>query len=84
MLISLLLLMATSFLPFPTKLMAEAIHDEDATRAAVIFYGGSLLVISLLLSLLNASVRPVSQYSSTATYFIAATHRPATDPRCPS
>ena len=56
MLINLLLLMATSFLPFPTKLMAEAIHDEDATRAAVIFYGGSLLVISLILTLLWRSV----------------------------
>ena len=26
--------------------MAEAIHSSDAERAAVIFYGGSLLVIS--------------------------------------
>ena len=40
--------MAISFLPFPTKLMAEAIHDPSAERAAVIFYGGSLLVIALL------------------------------------
>ena len=40
MLINLLLLMAVSFLPFPTKLMAEAIHSSDAERAAVIFYGG--------------------------------------------
>jgi TMEM175 potassium channel family protein len=56
MLINLLLLMAVSFLPFPTKLMAEAIHDENATRAAVIFYGGSLLVVSLLLSALWGSV----------------------------
>jgi TMEM175 potassium channel family protein len=56
MLINLLLLMAVSFLPFPTKLMAEAIHDENATRAAVIFYGGSLLLVSLLLSALWGSV----------------------------
>jgi uncharacterized membrane protein len=56
MVINLLLLMATAFLPFPTKLMAEAIHDEEATRAAVIFYGGTVLVISLLLSLLWGSV----------------------------
>jgi uncharacterized membrane protein len=33
MLINLLLLMATSFLPYPTKLMAEAIRDEDAARS---------------------------------------------------
>ena len=53
MLINLLLLMAVSFLPFPTKLMAEAIHDTSAERAAVIFYGGSLLVISLLVGALG-------------------------------
>jgi uncharacterized membrane protein len=56
MVINLLLLMAVAFLPFPTKLMAEAIHNKDATRAAVIFYGGTLLVISLLLSLLWGSI----------------------------
>ena len=52
MLINLLLLMAVSFLPFPTKLMAEAIDSSDAERAAVIFYGVSLLVISCLISAL--------------------------------
>ena len=56
MLINLLLLMAVSFLPFPTKLLAEAIHNPDAERAAVIFYGGSLLVISCLISALWGSV----------------------------
>jgi uncharacterized membrane protein len=50
--INLGLLMAVSFLPFPTKLLAEAIHETDAERAAVIFYGATLLVISLLLSAL--------------------------------
>ena len=50
--LNLALLMAVSFLPFPTKLMAEAIHETDAERAAVIFYGATLLVISLLLSAL--------------------------------
>jgi uncharacterized membrane protein len=56
MVINLLLLMAVSFLPFPTKLMAEAVHSTDAERAAVIFYGGSLLVISFLFSALWGSV----------------------------
>jgi uncharacterized membrane protein len=47
--VNLLLLMAVAFLPFPTKLVAEAIHRSDPTeRAAVIFYGGALLVIALL------------------------------------
>jgi uncharacterized membrane protein len=55
-LINLLLLMAVSFLPFPTKLMAEAIYSSDAERAAVIFYGGSLLVISILFGALWGSV----------------------------
>jgi uncharacterized membrane protein len=47
--LNLLLLMMVSFLPFPTRLVAEAIRDTSAERAAVIFYGGTLLVISLLL-----------------------------------
>jgi uncharacterized membrane protein len=44
--LNLLLLMAVSFLPFPTRLIAEAIRNPDAERTAVIFYGTSLLVIS--------------------------------------
>ena len=56
MVINLLLLMAVSFLPFPTQLMAEAIHSSNAERAAVIFYGASLLVISFLFNALWGSV----------------------------
>ena len=55
MVLNLLLLMAVSFLPFPTKLMAEAIHDEGAARTAVVFYGAVLLAISLVLSTLWAA-----------------------------
>ncbi len=54
--LNLALLMAVSFLPFPTKLLAEAIRDTDAERAAVIFYGGTLLVISLLISALWGAI----------------------------
>jgi uncharacterized membrane protein len=54
--LNLMLLMAVAFLPFPTKLMAEAFHNEDAARASVIFYGAVLLVNSLLLSALWGSV----------------------------
>ena len=44
--------MAVSFsLPFPTRLVAEAIQNEDAERAAVL-YGTSLLVISVLVGAL--------------------------------
>jgi uncharacterized membrane protein len=48
--INLLLLMAVSFLPFPTRLMAEAIRNDSAERAAVVFYGISLFVTSVLIS----------------------------------
>jgi uncharacterized membrane protein len=48
--LNLLLLMAASFLPFPTRLMAEAILNDSAERAAVIFYGSTLMVILLLLA----------------------------------
>ena len=50
--INLVLLMAVGFLPFPTRLAAEAIGDDDAERVAVIFYGAALLVISILFRLL--------------------------------
>jgi uncharacterized membrane protein len=56
--LNLLLLMAVAFLPFPTRLVAEAIDRTDAQRAAVIFYGANLLVISALLSAVwGAAVR---------------------------
>ena len=50
--VNLVLLMAVAFLPFPTSLVAEAIRNSSAERAAVIFYGGWLLVIALLYSAL--------------------------------
>lgn len=50
--LNLLLLMFVSFLPFPTKLVAEAITRTSAERAAVIFYGFALLAISLIGSVL--------------------------------
>jgi uncharacterized membrane protein len=54
--LNLVLLMAITFLPFPTKLMAEAIHDDSAERAAVIAYGLNLLVISIVFSLVWEAV----------------------------
>jgi uncharacterized membrane protein len=54
--VNLLLLMAVAFLPFPTSLVAHAIRNADAERAAVIFYGASLLVIALLYSALWGAV----------------------------
>ena len=62
--VNLLLLMAVAFLPFPTKLVAEAIRNASAERAAVIFYGASLLVISLLFSALWARSRATAACSN--------------------
>jgi uncharacterized membrane protein len=54
--INLLLLMAVSFLPFPTRLVAEAIRDQSAERAAAVFYGLCLLAITVLFSVLWGAV----------------------------
>ena len=48
--LNILLLMMVLFLPFPTKLMAEAISKTDEVGAAVIFYGLTLLAISVVTS----------------------------------
>jgi uncharacterized membrane protein len=48
--LNLLLLMATSFLPFPTSVLAEALHASNtAERTAIIFYGASAILIEVLL-----------------------------------
>jgi TMEM175 potassium channel family protein len=47
--LNLLLLMAVSFLPFPTALMSEALTESrSAERAAVVVYGATALLIELL------------------------------------
>jgi uncharacterized membrane protein len=48
--LNLLLLMVVAFLPFPTALVAEAIDSSSAERTAVLFYGATLFVISVLLT----------------------------------
>jgi TMEM175 potassium channel family protein len=48
--LNLLLLMTAAFLPFPTSVLAQALHHGDtAERTAVVFYGAAALVIELLL-----------------------------------
>lgn len=42
--------MVVAFLPFPTRLVAEAIDAAAAERAAVLFYGATLLSISVLIT----------------------------------
>jgi uncharacterized membrane protein len=46
--LNIVLLMAVSFLPFPTSLVAEALDRGDAETTAVIFYGATLLAVSAL------------------------------------
>jgi uncharacterized membrane protein len=48
--VNLLLLMAVSFVPFPTRLVAETIDHPNAEQTAVIFYGATLLVVSVILA----------------------------------
>jgi uncharacterized membrane protein len=54
--VNLLLLLAVSFLPFPTKLVAEAISSASAERVAVLFYGVTLLVISAIIGAMGRYV----------------------------
>lgn len=50
--INILLLMLISFLPFPTKLLAEYIGSTEPERVAVTLYGVVLMSVSVLISLL--------------------------------
>jgi uncharacterized membrane protein len=45
--LNLLLLLVVAFLPFPTKLMAEYVGESEPERVAVVFYGLTLLAISV-------------------------------------
>lgn len=47
--INLLVLLVVSFLPFPTKLVAQYIRDEEAVRVAVTILGVNLLLIAVIL-----------------------------------
>jgi len=50
--LNLLLLMVVSFLPFPTRLVAEHIREEEAERVATAVYGINLLLASVLVGVL--------------------------------
>ena len=45
--LNLLVLLFVGFLPFPTKLVAEFVHERDAERVAGVFYGLTLMALSL-------------------------------------
>ena len=61
--INLLLLLVIAFLPFPTKLVAEAIHHSQAERVFVTFYGLTLLTIRLLGAALDAYAKHEHLYT---------------------
>jgi uncharacterized membrane protein len=50
--LNLVLLLVVSFLPFPTRLLAEYLSSDNPERVAVIIYGMTLLAAVTLLSLL--------------------------------
>jgi uncharacterized membrane protein len=50
--LNLLFLLVVSFIPFPTRLLAEYIHEREAERVAATVYGLNLLIASLLVSVL--------------------------------
>jgi len=64
--INLLGLLVVAFLPFPTRLVADALHNTGAERVAVTVYGLTLLAIRTLGSALDAYARREHLYSPQA------------------
>ena len=62
--INLLLLLVVVFLPFPTRLVAEALHDTSRERVFITMYGLTLLAIRLLGFALAAYARREGLYSA--------------------
>jgi uncharacterized membrane protein len=61
--LNLLVLFAVVFLPFPTRLVAESLHNSSGERVYVTMYGLTLLAIRLLGSALDAYARYEHLYS---------------------
>ena len=61
--LNLLLLLVVVFLPFPTGLVAEALHNISGERVYVTLYGLTLLAIRVLGSALDAYARHEHLYS---------------------
>jgi uncharacterized membrane protein len=61
--LNLLLLLVVAFLPFPTRLVADALHHEGSERVFVTMYGLVLLAIRLLGFALDAYARREHLYS---------------------
>ena len=50
--LNLLLLVLISFLPFPTKLLAEFVHEREPVRVAATVYGINLLLAMVMVSVI--------------------------------
>ena len=61
--LNLLVLLVVVFLPFPTKLVADALHQTSGERVYVTMYGLTLLAIRLLGAALDAYARYEHLYS---------------------
>ncbi len=62
--INLVLLLVVAFLPFPTRLVTDALHEVSDERVAITIYGLTLLAIRLLGAALNAYARREHLYSA--------------------
>ena len=62
--LNLLLLLVVAFLPFPTRLVAEALEHVERERVAITLYGPTLLAIRLLSYALDAYARRERLYRS--------------------
>jgi uncharacterized membrane protein len=77
--LNLLLLMTAAFLPFPTSVLAQALHHSGAAeRTAVVFYGAVAIVIELVLRAAQryAASRPELQMEPSADRAGGAPARP--------
>jgi uncharacterized membrane protein len=61
--LNLVLLLVVAFLPFPTKLVIDALHDTGDERVAVTMYGLTLLAIRLMAAAMDAYARREHLYS---------------------
>jgi uncharacterized membrane protein len=62
--LNLLLLLVVAFLPFPTRLVSEALHDVDAERVFATMYGLTLLGIRVFGFVLDEYARREHLYSA--------------------
>jgi len=61
--INLVLLLVVAFLPFPTRLVTDALHDVGNERVAITIFGLTLLAIRLLGAALDSYARREHFYS---------------------